>query len=223
MLTNVVSLSCHRDRLHQAWEYVDILGLSAGCEKILDPKLSIPSDMMDEARVTIGKMRCSRCIGMMPGAAYGPAKRWPAEYFAEVGRMLAESGDFGVAVMGSRVEADLCATISSAIGAKALNLAGQTSLPQLAAMLCACGAVLTNDSGGMHLAAAVGVPVVAVYGITDYSKTGPLGSKARVIAGEGVSRSRDIERSSAEAESSLRSIMPERVYKALVEFLDVRP
>ncbi|RJR12643.1 lipopolysaccharide heptosyltransferase II [Candidatus Parcubacteria bacterium] len=219
MLTSVVRFSRRKEKIHQAWEYVDILGLSDACDNIVDPRLSIPEDKLLEARDTLEQMKWKKCIGLMPGAAYGPAKRWPADYFVEVGREFAGKG-YGIAVMGSMDEVNLCAAVSSGIGDQSLSLAGRTSLPQLAALLGVCSAVVTNDSGGMHLASAVGAPVVAVFGITDPSKTGPLGKNIRVILGDGTSRSRDIERSSAEAESSLRSIKPGKVCEAVWGFLD---
>lgn len=218
MLTNVIRLGMRHDRSHQAWEYMDILGLSDGCDNIGDPRLVIPEDKVREAYVILEQMKWHKCIGLMPGAAYGPAKRWPVEYFVEVGREFAKNG-YGIAVMGSAAEVDLCSSVSSGIGERSLSLAGRTSLPQLAALLGVCSAVVTNDSGGMHLASAVGRPVVAVFGITDPSKTGPLGKKSRVICTEGVNRSRDIERVSAEAEASLRAIKPERVLKAVTDLI----
>lgn len=219
MLTDVVGLSVQRDRMHQAWEYMDTLDLSAECAAIDDPQLVVPEDKIHEAHATLEQMKWGKCIGLMPGAAYGPAKRWPAEYFIEVGKYFTGNG-YGVAIMGSATEVDLCSAVSSGIGGQSLSFAGRTSLPQLAALLGVCSAVITNDSGGMHLASAVGRPVVAVFGITDPSKTGPLGKKSRVICAEGVERSRDIERISVEAEASLRSIKPEKVCDAVLEMLD---
>ena len=89
---------------------------------------------------------------------------------------------------------------------------------ELAALLAQCAAVCCNDSGGMHLAAAVDVPVVAVFGLTDPARTGPLG-RARVIAPPGVAVSRSIPRHSPEAARALASIAPGRVAEALLEVL----
>jgi heptosyltransferase-2 len=122
-------------------------------------------------------------------------------------------------VFGSGNETDLCETVTAGIGRKALNLAGQTSLPEFAALLSSCGVVICNDSGGMHLAAAAGAKVVAVFGMTDPAKTGPMGKGHRVICAEGVRQSRDIKRDSSEAAVALKSISADRVAAAAREVL----
>jgi len=218
MLTEVVYPPEHADRMHQAWEYLEIMDVANDWHGPLIPRLNVPETGVARAKDLLGPGKYKGWIGLMPGAAYGPAKRWPAEYFAEVGKTLGKSG-YGLLVMGSGVEADLCAGVAGSIGQNALNLAGRTSIPELAAMLGLCRVVVTNDSGGMHLAAATGTSVVAVFGITDPSKTGPLGQRCRVIFDEGVNRSRDIERSSSEAEASLRSIKPQRIIEAVESLL----
>lgn len=101
---------------------------------------------------------------------------------------------------------------------RAENLCGQTNLGELSWILKHSKIVCCNDSGGMHLATAMGVPVVAIFGMTDPQKTGPLGW-ASVVAAEGVKVSRAIPRESEEAVRALRSVKPERVYSALVELL----
>ena len=90
--------------------------------------------------------------------------------------------------------------------------------PYLAAVLAQCRLALTNDSGGMHLATAMDIPVVAVFGITDPARTGPLGSAARVMQA-GTLRSRDIRRDSPEARASLLRITPEQTAEAAVELM----
>lgn len=123
-------------------------------------------------------------VALAPGAAYGGAKRWPARSFAELARSLAEDGVQSVLV-GSRADLPVAREIEDALGAgqaaaTVLNLMG-TDLPTLAAMLAACRAVVSNDSGAMHLAAAVGVRVVAVFGPTDERRTRPVGDAHVVI------------------------------------------
>jgi ADP-heptose:LPS heptosyltransferase len=90
-------------------------------------------------------------------------------------------------------------------------VAGGTTLPQFAALLAACQFVLCNDSGGMHLAAAVGTPVVAVFGVTDAARTGPLGSEHTVVRREDVQGDRAVSRNSRTAEAVLASIGADRV------------
>lgn len=123
-------------------------------------------------------------IGVSPGAAYGTAKRWLPERFAQAALEVAGSCGGAVAVFGSSSERKLCQLVADMIergGIRASNLAGQTALREFIEMAAACRVFLTNDSGAMHIASAVGVPTVAVFGATDDSATGPTGPLARVV------------------------------------------
>ncbi len=113
-----------------------------------------------------------------PGAEYGPAKRWPAIHFAELARAL----DAPAVLLGSAKEADLCHEIAGAAGEnKCLNLAGKTPLLQAFALIAAARAVISNDSGLMHVAAAFGVRQVAVFGSSSPLHTPPLNDRAQVL------------------------------------------
>jgi heptosyltransferase-2 len=119
-------------------------------------------------------------IGVSPGAAYGNAKRWLPERFAETAAQLSRM----VLVFGSRDERPLCEEVTAAIrraGRDARNLAGETTLRQFIDLTAACRLMLTNDSGAMHVASALGVPTVTVFGATDDTTTGPTGPLARVV------------------------------------------
>ena len=95
-----------------------------------------------------------------------------------------------------------------------MSLGGQTSIAELVSLLGNCRLAVTNDSGGMHLAAASGTPVVAVFGITDPATTGPLGKGHQIIRADGAAASRDVPRDSAKAREALASIRPETVLEA---------
>ena len=86
-----------------------------------------------------------------------------------------------------------------------------------------CNVVLCNDSGGMHLAASAGTPVVAIYGITDPGKTGPLGNGHALICADGVAGSRNVPRDSQAARDALQSIAPDRVAQAALNILNATP
>jgi len=218
MLTDIVTASGGAGRSHQAWEYMAIAGL--GDETTLDvPRLRLGTDVCGASAERFGLSGGDTFVGLIPGAARGPSKRWPGDGFVHVGRRLAAEDDCRLLVFGSKGEAELCGAVSSAIGSAARDLSGQTSLQEYAAVLSQCRAVVCNDSGGMHLASAVGTRVVAVFGITDPDKTGPLGAGHRVVAMEGVVRSRDIARESARAAECLRKIAPDRVYEAAASVL----
>jgi heptosyltransferase II len=121
-----------------------------------------------------------KMIGFGPGATYGPAKRWPEENWIEMGKDLAKSGQ-QVLVFGSGEETELCGRIARGIGGQALNLAGTAALRQSAALLSLCSGFITNDTGVMHLAAAVGTKVTAIFGSTNPVWTRPWGKKHKVI------------------------------------------
>ena len=118
---------------------------------------------------------------MSPGAAYGGAKRWLPERFAEAANRLARQWSAAVAVFGSSRERALCDEVCSAIAAPARNFAGETALGEFIELAAACRVFLTNDSGAMHIASALGVPTVAIFGATSDAATGPTGPLARVV------------------------------------------
>jgi heptosyltransferase II len=120
------------------------------------------------------------CVCLCPGAEYGPAKRWPKEYFSELATMLAAEGH-AVWVIGSAKETALGDAIQQASGGAALNLCGKTSLDEAAILLSTAETVVANDSGLMHLAAAVDRPLIAIYGSSSPSFTPPLSSRARIL------------------------------------------
>ncbi len=116
-----------------------------------------------------------------PGAEYGPAKRWPARHFSE----LAAALDLPVVLLGSGKEAALCGEIAAPVNAlqpgKCINLAGKTSLPQALCLIAASKSAISNDSGLMHVAAALGVPQVAIFGSSSPLHTPPLSDRASVL------------------------------------------
>lgn len=123
-------------------------------------------------------------IGVSPGAAFGTAKRWYADRFAESAVQLARERGAGVAVFGSASERELCEGVTAAVAARGIaahNFAGVTSLSEYIDLAAACGLYLTNDSGAMHIASALGVPTVAVFGATDHVGTGPTGAHSAIV------------------------------------------
>jgi len=122
-------------------------------------------------------------IGISPGAAYGNAKRWLPERFAEVAQAFSPVCR-AVLLFGSASEQPLCETVAAQLRSSRIdvrNLAGATSLREFIDLAAACRFFLTNDSGAMHVASALGVPTIAVFGATDDTTTGPTGPLARVI------------------------------------------
>jgi heptosyltransferase-2 len=122
-------------------------------------------------------------IGISPGAAYGSAKRWLPDRFAETAIRVAGELNAAVAIFGSQNERQLCAWVAAGIGphAPVKNFAGETSLGEFIEFAAACRVYLTNDSGAMHIASALGVPTVAIFGATNHVTTGPTGPLAKIV------------------------------------------
>jgi len=116
-----------------------------------------------------------------PGAEYGPAKRWPAAHYAALARSLHAADGSIVVLLGSAGEAALCEEIASAAPGACRVLAGRTSLLEAMALIATSRGLASNDSGLMHVAAAFGVPQVAMFGSTTPLHTPPLNPKARVL------------------------------------------
>ncbi len=123
-------------------------------------------------------------IGVSPGAAYGTAKRWIPERFAAAAAELSRRLDANIVIFGSPAEAELAESIASQAGSRAHSLAGKTSLSEFIELASTCSVYLTNDSGPMHVAAALGLPTVAIFGATDHVATGPSASWAKVLRHE---------------------------------------
>lgn len=141
------------------------------------PRLHWPADAQ-QATLAAHGLQPQAYVVMAPGAEYGPAKRWPTRHFAA----LASSLGRPVVLLGSAKEAPLCEEIvAGAPGAPVLNLAGRTSLPQALGLIAGAGALVSNDSGLMHVAAGLGVPQVAVFGSSSPEHTPPLSERAQVL------------------------------------------
>lgn len=144
------------------------------------PQLQIGAADISATLEVLGLQRGGYVV-FAPGAEFGPAKRWPAAHFSELAAQLTVP----VVLLGSGKEAALCDEIAVPVNAaqlgKCVNLAGKTSLPQALALIAASKSTVSNDSGLMHVAAALGVPQVAVFGSSSPLHTPPLNDKAAVL------------------------------------------
>ncbi|MDO9391626.1 MAG: lipopolysaccharide heptosyltransferase II [bacterium] len=161
---------------------LDFLKLLGREEAVNAPGIFLSPEEMKWAGefLVSNNLRTGNITGFGPGATFGPAKRWPRENWVELGRELANRGQ-QILIFGSGEETELCGQIARDIGPKALSLAGTASLRQSAALLSLCSEFITNDTGVMHLAAAVGTRVTAIFGSTNPVWTKPWGEKHRVI------------------------------------------
>lgn len=153
-------------------------------------------------------------IGLCPGAEYGEAKRWPAEYYAEVAnRALAQGNE--VWLFGSDKDALVTASINRLTQGRCLDLGGRTRLGEAVDLMALCDTVVSNDSGLMHVAAALGVKVIAVYGSSDPHHTPPMSPQADVLW-LGLDCSPCFKRTCPLGHlNCLRQIAPERVLHAM--------
>jgi lipopolysaccharide heptosyltransferase II len=166
-----------RGHLHQA-EYYTALVSALGMPAAGHPAtLSLPDDVAARAAALLlqhGIAGDRVLVGLAPGAAYGGAKQWPPDRFARVARLLYERHRVVCLLVGS--PADRAAGRQIDAGEAVVDLVGQTDLPLLVGVLARCRALVSNDSGAMHLAAAVGLPVTAMFGPTDERGTAPCPS-----------------------------------------------
>ncbi len=123
----------------------------------------------------------SKRVAMIPSSRW-QTKNWPAESFAAVGRILRERAAVHLFLFGSAADESCCAQITDTAGGECENLAGKTSLVEMGSYLSKMDLVISNDSGPLHMAAAIGTPVLAMYGPTDPRRTGPHGDLHRVIS-----------------------------------------
>jgi heptosyltransferase II len=145
-----------------------------------DVRLSIDAIARSATLARLGLDTKRPVAALCPGAEYGPAKRWPPQYFAELGRRLATRG-LAVWLIGSPRDEALGAEIATLSEGACRNLCGRTTLDEAVDLLASSALVISNDSGLMHVAAAVGKPVVALYGSSSPRFTPPLSAAAKIV------------------------------------------
>jgi heptosyltransferase II len=166
---------------HQIHDYLHLAAVFGASPEPLPPQLAVTADELEQAKAFLASRlahnssgKPSVLLGLNPGAEYGPAKRWPADQFAAVARQVSSQVENSTWLLfGTAADAPLCSQIAQQAGGSVLNLAGQTSLRELMALLKLCLLLLANDTGPMHLAAALGTPVVVPFGSTSPELTGP--------------------------------------------------
>ncbi len=144
------------------------------------PKLGIRQS--DHAWAALRLASLPRPVLMIHPGARWETKRWPPKHFAELARRARQSFGAGVVLVGAPDDLHRCATIAAALEGNCVNLAGQAGLLQLAALCAAADVFLSGDTGPMHMAAAVGTPVVGVFTCTSTTRAGPYGAGHRVVA-----------------------------------------
>jgi heptosyltransferase-2 len=147
---------------------------------LLNPKLNVSEAQLNESLNKLNLTLNQPVAVFCPGAEYGPAKRWPVEYFAELAQRLHSEG-YAIWLIGSNKDREQAEQIVALSNAECLNLCGHTGLSDAIALLSIAQLVVSNDSGLMHLAAALDRPMLALFGSSSPQFTPPLSSNAQVI------------------------------------------
>ena len=145
------------------------------------PRLLSSPAQQDATLAAIGRARPQRLVVLCPGAEYGPAKRWPTRHFAELARLLAGRGTT-VWALGSPKDKEFGSAIASESGGACTDLCGETTLEQAIDLMAMAELAVCNDSGLMHVAAAVGRPLVAIFGSSSPGFTPPLSERAEIVS-----------------------------------------
>jgi heptosyltransferase II len=178
------SLKPSNEKRHQVHYYLELA--AAVSAPVENPSIEIEASPEEKSQArklltSAGVDPQRNFLVLNPGAAYGSAKRWGEERFAEAGDTLAAEFGIDVAIIGSEKERSIAERIQRLMRARVVVLNGRTSLETLIGVISESSLVLTNDSGPMHLSAALGVPTVAVFGPTEHFATGPFGPRARIV------------------------------------------
>ena len=162
---------------HQTHEYLHLAAALGANPEPLAPQLAVTPEEIESAKKKFSLDKIDGPVfGLNPGAEYGPAKRWPAAKFIAAAREIQQRTNCVWLLFGGKSDTVITNQIKSAIGNRQsaiFNLAGKTSLRELMALLKLCRVLLTNDTGPMHVAAALGTPLVVPFGSTSPELTGP--------------------------------------------------
>ena len=201
LLSHKVAVDPRVSRLHQTYYYLDLLEQLLGRPRTaqgLEPKptsqfvagsmpditLAVSPERKHAARIRLQSQGVDlnrTVVGVNPGAFYGSAKRWLSERYATALDRLIDERQASVVIFGSPNEVAIAEAIQSGMHNRPVILSGRTELSELIAMIACCDLFLTNDSGPMHLAAALRVPTLAIFGSTDEIATGPMSPASLVL------------------------------------------
>ncbi|HGJ5857136.1 ADP-heptose--LPS heptosyltransferase RfaF [Arsenophonus nasoniae] len=214
MVQRYVALAYKKDSVNNADELP---------KPILWPQLSVTEREISQSKRIFHIPAQLPIIGFCPGAEFGPAKRWPAYHYAELAQLLVAVHGYQILIFGSQkdrhIGEDIRQSLSVDCQQHCFNLAGKTTLEQAVNLLASCRAVVSNDSGLMHIAAALNRPLVALYGPSSPDFTPPLTNRVEVI--RLITGYHKVRTGSAESgyHQSLIDIKPERVMTALTKLL----
>jgi len=241
LLSHKVPVAPHVSELHQTYYYLDLLEQLLGCARTsqgLEPKPTsqFVARIMPDITLVVSPERRQRArirlqaqgvdfnrtvVGVNPGAFYGSAKRWLSERYAMVLDRLIDERQASVVIFGSPNEVAIAEAIQSGMRSRPVILSGRTELSELIAMIACCDLFLTNDSGPMHLAAALRVPTLAIFGATDEIATGPM-SPASVVLNKRVECSPCLLRECPIDHRCMKRITVEEVVQQAFRMIDAK-
>jgi len=178
LLNHPVPVGDAERALHHTDYYLHMLAQRGVATGVKQQRLALRPEEISRAAETLPR---GRFAVINPGAAYGSAKRWIPERFAEVADILVSRYGLSIILSGGPGEIEIGDDIAKAMQSPHQNLIGKTSVRQMMAVLAASSLMVTNDSGPMHVAAAFGVPMVAIFGPTDHTTTSPWGTRAQIV------------------------------------------
>jgi heptosyltransferase-2 len=188
LLTKAVALPRHGEiPAHEKFYYLELLRRAGWLDSVQDETfigLHVSEEKRrsaDEFLCKAGVRRGALRIAIGAGASYGSAKCWPPPRFVEVANRLQSEVDADVILFGTAAEASVATAISSEMRRTPIDLTGKTTIADLPALLSQCHLFIGNDSGAMHVAAAVGLPVVGVFGPTDPEGTSPVTPRCTIV------------------------------------------
>lgn len=209
---------------HQVYYYLDLLLHCGLIHESPDPRhiaLEVSEARMSQARERLARLGIPpdrSLMGLNPGAFFGSAKRWPSDRYATLADRVIDALGVDVLIFGSANEHEMAMDIAQAMHHTPRILCGETTLAELAALLRCCSLLVTNDSGPMHLSAAVSTRTVAIFGPTDEVATSPLGMHTRIVK-HPVSCSPCLLRVCPIDHRCMSRISVEDVYRAVMELL----
>jgi heptosyltransferase-2 len=185
MLSHKVAPRADVERAHQVYHWLTMVAETVGAKGVAEAyHLDVNVQSRDKMRVWLANRRVRPerpLIALAPVAAYGPAKEWPVERYAELADILAQRHGAECVLVGGIDDRPQCEQIAAQCKGGAIVAAAETTVGELIALLSQCHGFTGNDSGCMHLAGALGVPTVAIFGSTNPLRTGPLGPHCTVI------------------------------------------
>lgn len=221
LLTRGVPVQNRANLSHQVHYYLDLISCLGLKNYTTELNLSLDQRELARGKKWLESLNIDTkkpLVIINPGAFYGPAKRWPASKYSELASILQEKNNAQILIIGSETEIPLAERIATDMHEKPFILAGQTSLSELAAVINFSSVFISNDSGPMHLANALKIPIVALFGPTDPQRTGPY-QNPYILFHKGAPCWPCSYRECPFDHRCMMSITPQEVFEACQEFL----